>query len=388
MSENSLETKPERGHRSQFPLVGVLGAGQLGGMLALAGIPMGVRFRFLDPAPNSPAGQIAPCLTGSYEDEETLAQFVEGVDVVTYEFENVPVETVRRLSQHVPVYPPPQALETAQDRLNEKNLFVRLGIETPFFAAISHFEELQAALRQTGFPAVLKTRRFGYDGKGQWVLRSEEDAKAVWERIQSDSHSIDANLILEAFVSFDREVSLIASRSVSGKIVCYPLIENKHDGGVLRLSTLPAPDISPQTEAKAEKIMTDLMRELDYVGILTIEFFLCGDLLVANEIAPRVHNSGHGTIEGCVTSQFENHVRAILDLPLGDPSPRGRSFMWNILGAFPEIEEALRIPGCHLHLYGKEARPGRKIGHATLVGVSHSDLQESLSALKTIAPQL
>lgn len=357
------------------PLVGVLGGGQLGRMLALAGYPLGLRFRFLDPSPDSGAGQIAEHIVGSYEDPGTLERFAMGLDVVTYEFENVPMETARLLSRLVPVYPPPQALEAAQDRLVEKSFFGTLGIPTPPFAPVNTLEELRAALSDIGTPAVLKTRRFGYDGKGQYVLRSLADIDAAWQALGGHA------LILEGYVPFGRELSILAVRGGSGQIAYYPLTENHHSDGILRRSLAPASGVTTEQQSTAESYARLVLEALDYRGVLAIELFEVEDRLLANEMAPRVHNSGHWTIEGAETSQFENHLRAILGLPLGSTSPVGYSTMLNIIGILPNTDKVLSTPGAHLHLYGKEPKPGRKLGHITLTTHSREQMDECVGAL-------
>ncbi len=273
-------------------IVGVLGGGQLGRMLALAGYPLGLRFRFLDPSPEAPAGHLAPCLTGNYDDQEALESFTSGLSVVTYEFENVPASSVGFLAERLPVYPPPEALEVAQDRLSEKTLFRKLGIPVPPFAPIDTPEDLQSALERIGLPAVLKTRRFGYDGKGQVVLHRPEDAAPALHALGG------RNLILEGFVAFEREVSILAARGRSGATVFYPLVENQHAGGILRISLAPAPNLTPELQAQAQDYAARVLEALDYVGVLAIELFQREGQLLANEMAPRVHNSGHWTIEG------------------------------------------------------------------------------------------
>lgn len=387
MTPPPLPTPSISKYDSNQPLIGILGAGQLGRMLALAGIPLGLRFRFLDPAPNSPAAQLSPCFTGSYEDETTLEAFADGLDAATYEFENVPAKAVETLSRRLPVYPPQLALETSQDRLQEKTLFQRLGIETPFFAPVSNRSHLKAALEISGFPAVLKTRRFGYDGKGQWLLRNAQDADFCWEQIEKTSQSSEISLILEGFIPFDSEVSLIAARNLRGQTVFYPLFQNRHEGGILRLSKLGVPGVSKELQSRAEAAMTSILNALSYTGVLTLEFFLIGDRLIANEMAPRVHNSGHGTIEGASASQFENHLRAILDYPLATPNLNGVSAMWNVLGETPDIAGVLATPSAHLHLYGKSPRPGRKIGHITVLAETEEALAEPLAVIRKLAPQ-
>jgi 5-(carboxyamino)imidazole ribonucleotide synthase len=356
--------------------VGVLGAGQLGRMLALAGYPLGLRFRFLDPSADACAGQLAELMVGDYDDLAALERFAEGLDVVTYEFENVPVETARLLSARVAVYPPPAALEVAQDRLAEKSFFLYHGIPTPPFLSVDTREELNKALRTLGTPAVLKTRRFGYDGKGQVVIESGVDIEAAWKGLGGRP------LILEGFVPFDRELSVLAVRGRDGKMAFYPLVENHHREGILRLSVAPAPRVTQEMQATAEGYARRVMESLDYAGVLAIELFEVGGELLANEMAPRVHNSGHWTIEGAETSQFENHLRAILGMPLGSTALRGHSAMLNIIGSLPDAAEVLRLPNTHLHLYGKAPRPGRKIGHVTLRADDVGTLVEGIERLR------
>jgi 5-(carboxyamino)imidazole ribonucleotide synthase len=355
--------------------IGILGGGQLGYMLALAGYPLGLHFRFLDPSPQAPVGRIAHRVTAEYSDHEALEKFAHGLELVTYEFENVPVEAVRFLAKRVPVYPPPEALEAAQDRLNEKNLFQKLGIATTSFAEVGNADELDAAVKKIGLPSVLKTRRMGYDGKGQWVLRTAEDV----QRVKADFPN--APLLLENFVTFQRELSILAARSRTGETAFYPLVENHHRGGILRLSIAPAPNLSAKLQQAAEWAARRLMEELNYAGVLTIEFFECNGELVANEMAPRVHNSGHWSIEGAATSQFENHLRAVMGLPLGSAATLGVSAMLNLIGEVPEPSEVLTILDAHLHLYGKSLRPGRKVGHVTLGAANIEELKSRLTQL-------
>jgi 5-(carboxyamino)imidazole ribonucleotide synthase len=345
--------------------IGILGAGQLGRMLALAGYPLGHRFRFLDPASDSPAGLLADHLALGYADTSALEQFANGLDVVTYEFENVPVEAARHLEKIVPVYPPSLALEKAQDRFVEKSFFQELGIPTPKFTI-----DLNSSF---SFPAVLKTRRMGYDGKGQSIVHSQ--AELVAEK------AVDC--ILEEFVSFDRELSIIAVRNKSGETKFYPLIENHHRDGILRLS-LVIGNVSAKLQAQAEEYATRVMSALNYVGVLTIEFFEKDGRLLANEMAPRVHNSGHWTIEGAITSQFENQVRAVCDAPLGSTSPLGVCAMVNLVGTLPDETSILKIEGAHLHLYDKAPRPKRKLGHITLVEKDVATLNEKLDEIRKL----
>lgn len=355
--------------------IGILGGGQLGYMLALAGYPLGLHFRFLDPSPEAPVGRIAQRVTAEYSDHDALEKFAHGLELVTYEFENVPVSAARFLAKHVPVYPPPEALEAAQDRLNEKSLFQKLGIATTSFAAVDCAHELDAAVKKIGLPAVLKTRRMGYDGKGQWVLRTASDVAKVKEDFP------DAPLLLENFVAFQRELSILAVRSRSGETAFYPLVENHHRGGILRLSIAPAPKLDPTLQRAGEQAAKKILEELHYVGVLAIEFFECDGELMANEMAPRVHNSGHWSIEGAATSQFENHLRAVLGMPLGSTATMGVSAMLNLIGEVPESSDVLAIPDAHLHLYGKSLRPGRKVGHVTLRAKLAEELTQRMAQL-------
>jgi len=355
--------------------IGILGGGQLGYMLALAGYPLGLHFRFLDPSPEAPVGRIAQRVTAEYTDEQALDKFAHGLELVTYEFENVPVQAARFLAERAPVYPAPIALEDAQDRRREKRLFQRLGIPTTDFAEISKRDEFGAALQKVGLPSVLKTCRFGYDGKGQWLLCANEDVAQVRAEFPNGP------LILEKFVSFTRELSILAARNRSGEIAFYPLIENHHRGGILRLSLAPAPHLSSKLQETAEQHARKILEALDYAGVICLELFQVGDTLLANEIAPRVHNSGHWSIEGAATSQFENHLRAILDMPLGSTANMGFSAMLNLIGELPETPDVLRVSNTHLHLYGKSPRPGRKLGHVTVRADKFEKLQQRLSEL-------
>ncbi|HEX8235887.1 MAG TPA: 5-(carboxyamino)imidazole ribonucleotide synthase [Abditibacteriaceae bacterium] len=348
--------------------IGILGGGQLGRMLALSGIPLGLQFRFLDPSPDAPAAQLGTHIAEDFNDPEALQRFVPGLDVVTYEFENVPVASARFLTERVPVYPPVEALEVAQDRLTEKSYFQKLDVPTPRFAAVNSREELDDAVAQLGLPAVLKTRRFGYDGKGQMVLRESKDVASAWQSLGG------VPLILEEFVPFEREVSILAVRARDGATAFYPLVENHHRAGILRLSLAPAPNLTPELQTLAEEHARRLLQSLDYVGVLAIEFFQCGQTLIVNEFAPRVHNSGHWTIEGAVTSQFENHMRAVCGLPLGETRALGHCAMHNIIGTLPDASRVLATPGAHLHLYGKQPKPGRKLGHISLCEQDESSL--------------
>ena len=358
-------------------MVGILGGGQLGRMLALAGYPLGLRFRVLETYADAPAADLAEFVVGeSYDDREALARFASGLTLATYEFENVPVAAARFLANRVPVYPPPQALEVSQDRQTEKTFFSTLDIPTPDFQAVDSQDSLETALRALGTPAVLKTRRLGYDGKGQRILRQAADAQSAWDELRGQP------LILEAFVPFDREVSLLSVRGRDGSTAFYPLVENYHHDGILRRSIAPAPSTQPALQARAEEYGRRVLEALDYVGVLAIEFFQVGDHLLANEMAPRVHNSGHWTIEGAETSQFENHLRAMLGLPLGATTPRGHAVMLNLIGEIPDPATMLALPNAHLHLYAKEPRPGRKLGHITVRGDDEHATRSAATALQ------
>jgi 5-(carboxyamino)imidazole ribonucleotide synthase len=357
--------------------VGVLGAGQLGRMLALAGTPLNCSFVFVDPTPDAPASVVGQQLVCEYTADEGL-NALAGCDVVTYEFESVPVAAADALAARVAVFPPPAALRVAQDRLLEKSCFRELGIETAPFEAVDSEQDLAAAVAKLGLPAVLKTRRFGYDGKGQFVLERVEDVAAAWAAVGG------APSILEGFVRFERELSLIAVRGREGQVRFYPLVENHHECGILRKTLAPAPRLSMQLQSAAERYATHILEHLEYVGVLALELFQVADTLVANEIAPRVHNSGHYSIEGARTSQFENHLRAILGLPLGDTSPLGRSCMLNLVGSLPNAAAVLAVPDAHLHLYGKSARAGRKMGHITVRSATDGELSARIAALEVI----
>ena len=376
--------------------IGILGGGQLGYMLALAGYPLGLHFRFFDPSPEAPVGRIASRVTADFSDESALEKFANGLELVTYEFENVPVESVRFLAERVPVLPPAAALEIAQDRILEKKLFRELGIPTTDFIPVPGRDDLDAAVKKIGLPAILKTCRMGYDGKGQWQLRTPEDvAKAKSELPDQPARPNDSNsaaqssvgkgirFILEKFVPFTRELSVIAVRSRAGETAVYPLVENHHRGGILRLSLAPAPHLDPAIQRSAEQAARAVFDELQYVGVLAIEFFEQNGKLLANEMAPRVHNSGHWTIEGALTSQFENHLRAVVGLPLGSTLAIGSSAMLNLIGETPDAAEVLVIRDAHLHLYGKSPRAGRKLGHVTLRASSSEQLASRLAELSS-----
>jgi 5-(carboxyamino)imidazole ribonucleotide synthase len=333
-------------------------------MLALAGYPLGLDFLFLDPTADAPAGHVAPMLRGAFTDGQLLAELAKRSDVVTFDWENISVDALRDIEDETRISPPIAALAAAQDRVSEKRLFERLKIPTTRWQAVSSRAQLTRALRDIGLPAVIKTRRLGYDGKGQAVVRTVEDAQRAWEQLGS------APLLYEEMIPFDCEVSIIGARSRRGEIAVYPLNGNVHSEGILRLTR--APYGPPRWQKLAATYLERVLAHFRYTGILAIEFFVRSGKLLANEMAPRVHNSGHWTIEGAVTSQFENHLRAILDLPLGATRPRGFSAMLNLIGTLPDREALLAEGDLHLHDYGKQPRPGRKLGHCTLVEGSAS----------------
>ena len=363
---------------SRQPVLGILGGGQLARMLALAAAPLGVNTLVVDSAADACAGQVAPLVRADWTDYAALEEFARQVDVVTFDFENVPAETAQWLAERVAVFPNPRALAVAQDRLAEKTLFRECGLATPGFMAVDIRADLDRALAAVGAPAILKTRRLGYDGKGQFRLKSLADADAAWTALgaQAAKHG----LILEAFVPFQRELSVLAVRGRDGDFRTWPLTRNWHVDGVLSLSLAPAQDIAA-LQPRATALARTLAERLDYVGVFALELFVKDGELLGNEMAPRVHNSGHWTIEGAHTSQFENHVRAVLGLPLGDTGARGLSAMFNWIGELPDAASVLRTVDAHWHDYGKQARPGRKVGHATVCAPDAAMLATRLEAL-------
>ncbi|WP_286787714.1 MULTISPECIES: 5-(carboxyamino)imidazole ribonucleotide synthase [unclassified Pseudomonas] len=355
--------------------IGVIGGGQLGRMLALAGTPLGMDFAFLDPAPDACAAALGEHIRADYSDQDHLRQLADEVDLVTFEFESVPAETVAFLSQFVPVFPSAEALRIARDRWFEKTMFKDLGIPTPEFADIQSQADLDAAAVRIGLPAVMKTRTLGYDGKGQKVLRSQADVEGAFAELGS------VPCILEGFVPFSGEVSLIAVRARNGETRFYPLVHNTHESGILRLSIAST---DHPLQALAEDYVGRVLDKLDYVGVLAFEFFEVDGGLKANEIAPRVHNSGHWTIEGSESSQFENHLRAVAGLPLGSTAKVGESAMLNFIGKVPAVEQVLQIDDCHLHHYGKAFKAGRKVGHATLRCSDAATLKARIADVETL----
>ncbi|MGQ0799535.1 MAG: 5-(carboxyamino)imidazole ribonucleotide synthase [Pseudomarimonas sp.] len=358
--------------------VGILGGGQLARMLALAGAPLGLRCLVMDTVADACAAQYVPLLHADYCDESALAEFASRVDVATFDFENVPAESAEWLAQRIPVFPGPRALAVAQDRLAEKTLFQDLGIGTPRFSAVLSRSDLDRAVSEVGAPSILKTRRLGYDGKGQFRLRSARDADAAWTALGDQCERV--GLILESFVPFERELSVVAVRGREGEVRTWPITRNWHSEGILSASLAPAsvePDLASEALAAAGRVA----ESLDYVGVFALELFETPHGLLANEMAPRVHNSGHWTIEGAHCSQFENHLRAVLGLPLGPTTERGVSCMLNWVGELPDPLAVLRLAGAHWHDYGKSPRAGRKVGHTTCVADSPDALAVMLETL-------
>ena len=355
--------------------VGILGGGQLARMMALSAAPLGLRFLVLDTAADACAGQFAPMVVGDYTDEAALAEFASKIDVATFDFENVPAESAQWLAGRVPVFPSPRALAVAQDRLAEKTLFRELGIPVPDFADIDSRTALDAAVTRLGTPCILKTRRLGYDGKGQFRIKVAADVDAAWDALGAQAGTV--GLILESFVAFEREMSLVAVRGQDGEFRAWPVTENWHVDGVLSASLAPARvDAAMQDVALAHA--RKLAEALDYVGVFALELFCRDGELLANELAPRVHNSGHWTIEGSETSQFQNHLRAVLGLPLGDTRMLGVACMLNWIGEMPDAAAVLSEASGHWHDYGKQPRAGRKVGHATLRADTSHELAEAL----------
>ena len=341
--------------------IGIVGAGQLGRMLALAGYPLGLDFLFLDRSNDVPAAALAPVLTGEFTDHALLRRLARRSEVLSFDWENISVPALRAATRglRTRIAPPLRALATGQDRLAEKRLFERLGIRTTRYAAVDTLAGLERACARVGMPGVLKTRRLGYDGKGQSLIRNRAGVAAAWRALGG------VPLLYEELVDFEAEVAALGVRAADGAETHYPLTRNWHAGGILRLSV--APWKAPALERQARTCMRAVLREFNYVGVLAIEFFVRDGRLIANELAPRVHNSGHWTIEGAVTSQFENHLRAIARLPLGSTAPVGHAAMVNLIGRMPPRAALLAQPEVHLHDYGKTERPGRKLGHCTLV---------------------
>jgi 5-(carboxyamino)imidazole ribonucleotide synthase len=342
--------------------IGIVGGGQLGRMMALAGYPLGLDFLFLDRSADTPAARVAPTLVGEFTDHKLLRELARRSEVMTFDWENVSIDSLRALGRSAKIAPPLAALAMSQDRIAEKTLFAKLGIPTTRHAAVDTAAGLERALRRVGMPGVLKTRRLGYDGKGQAVIRSQEGAARAFETLRG------VPLIYEEFVPFDYEVSIIGARNRQGEIAIYPLNRNLHREGILRLTRAPWGAAALQRRAAGH--LRRVLEHFRYEGVLNIEFFVRGGTLVANETAPRVHNSGHWTIEGAATSQFENHLRGILGLPLGATAARGHAAMINLIGSLPTRDDFIDAPELHWHDYGKAPRPGRKVGHITVLARS------------------
>ncbi len=359
--------------------IGVLGAGQLGRMLALAGIPLGFRFRFLDPGHDAPAAQLGELVAGRYDETDAIERFLAGLDRVTFEFENVPAATVELIAGRIPVAPCAKSLRTAQDRDSERSLFAELGVPAPASQSVATYEELHEAARHVGLPAILKTRRLGYDGRGQHRIRDARGLDAAWEAMRGQP------LLYDAMIPFTREISLVAVRGADGAMNFHDPVENSHRDGILRVSRVIPRHREPEVFAAASAAVQRIADALGHVGVIAVEFFERGGELLANEIAPRVHNSGHWTIEGASTSQFENHLRAVAGLPLGPTESTLPAAMVNLVGGVPDAAAVLAIPGAHLHLYGKEPRRGRKLGHVTIVDGDAVRLEDKLARVDELA---
>ena len=363
--------------------VGIVGGGQLGRMLAIAGLPLGMRFRFLEPSADCPAAALGEVITAPYDDQDGLDRFASQISVATFEFENVPASTAEALAQRLALAPGPRALAVSQDRISEKRFFRECGVPVQAFAAVSSAKELDQALASVGTPAMLKTRRLGYDGKGQRLVRDAAQAAAAWQELGK------VPCILESLVTFSAEVSLVATRARRGGSVewaSWPLTQNEHAHGILRRSVAPAPCDPKGTLAESARThVRRIMDELDYIGTMAVEFFVTKDGLIANEMAPRVHNSGHWTIDGAHTSQFENHMRAVASMALGPTGARGLCAMVNLVGRAPAAAEILSAcPEAHVHLYGKHPRAGRKLGHVTVVAKDQATLDAALARLEPL----
>lgn len=359
--------------------LGLLGGGQLAQMLALAAHPLGIKTSFIDPSAEACASPVARQIQGDWTDRALLDHLARTVDVVSFEFENVPDEALAYLADLCPAWPPVAALSSGQDRLQEKRLFGELGIAVAAYHPVESLAQLEAALAEIGLPAILKTRRQGYDGKGQALIRDASQAESAWKSVG------ERPCLLERLVPFEREVSIIAVRGQSGEIRCYPLTQNRHEQGIL-IESIARP--GDPMQAQAEAAIRPLLERLNYVGVLALELFEAKGQLLANEFAPRVHNSGHWTQNGTACSQFENHVRAVCGLPLGDTSARGSSAMYNCIGQMPDPARVLAIPGAHLHDYGKAPRPGRKLGHVNLNCESPEQLAEAQTQLRPLLNNL
>ncbi len=359
--------------------IGIVGGGQLARMMVLAGEALDISFIILDPSADCTAGKVCEQIIAEYDDIEALTTLASKVDIITFDFENVPADALAHLEENCTVYPPTKALRISQDRIAEKTLFNEYGIETAPYAAIDSLAGLEKAIESIGTPCVLKTRRFGYDGKGQFVIKDKKQAEQAWQAINQQP------AILEGFIDFTTEVSLVIARSSQKEVdtVFYPLTENHHKNGILHISR--APYLSEALLKQAQGLLKPLLEHLSYVGVLTIEFFVQGDKLIANELAPRVHNSGHWTIEGAACSQFENHIRAISGLDLGKTDLLAEhAAMVNFISAMPQTNTLSNLDTYAIHDYEKAARKDRKVGHATITGNEQSQVEEKIKALEAL----
>lgn len=341
--------------------LGIVGGGQLGRMLALAAAPLGIECHFVDPSPEAGAQVAADQIASDFENIDALIELSKHSDVVTFEFENVSAPALEAIAGHTEVAPSPRSLSVSQDRLLEKELFESLGFPVAPYRAVESLEQLETAIDEIGTPSILKTRRLGYDGKGQVRIAAASDADHAWKSVGSEPS------LLEGHVDFRRELSIVVVRSGDGRVIAYPVTENVHRKGILHTSRAPIVSDDDPLQALAAERAIAIAEELGHVGALALELFDVDGELVLNEIAPRVHNSGHWTMDGCGTSQFENHVRAVVGLPLDEPGPVVPTTMVNLIGGLPEEAEVLAIPGARIHLYDKEPRPGRKVGHINVV---------------------
>ena len=360
--------------------IGVLGAGQLGRMLALSAYPLGHQMRFLALSEEDPSSLLGKTFIHN-NNPEMVSNFADSSDIVTYESENTDVTIVNEISKNTKVYPSDKSLYISQHRVREKALLDTLKIPCAPYQMVNSLDDLKSAIKNIGIPSILKTATDGYDGKGQFLIKSESQIDEAWKKMSG----VDA--ILEGFINFKRELSLIAVRGIDGSLEFYPLVENSHHEGILRLTIAPAQNISVSLQNKAEEYMSSLLKEIKHIGVLTIELFESDDGLLVNEIAPRVHNSGHWTIEGAQTSQFENHIRAITESPLGQTTMTSKfSAMINIIGVHGPIQKVLETKNAHLHLYNKAERTGRKLGHITLTSNSIDELNKTVDSLKEYLP--
>lgn len=344
-----------------IPRLGIVGGGQLGRMLALAAAPLGIACRFIDPSPEAGARVAAGQILAAYDDIDALTELAEWSDAVTFEFENVPAGALEAIKGLAELAPSARSLAVSQDRLLEKRLFEDLDLPVAPYRAVSSLDELIGAIEEIGLPAILKTRRLGYDGKGQVRIIDPAEAESAWRALAG------AEAVLESRIDFDREISAIVVRSSEGTVVAYPPAENVHRDGILHTSRAPAAETQQTLCDLAVDHALAIAEDLDHVGVLAVEMFVAGERLVINEIAPRVHNTGHWTLDGAGTSQFENHLRAVARLPLGAAAPVRSTVMVNLVGGLPVTSDLLSIPGAALHLYDKQPRPGRKLGHINLV---------------------